>query len=101
RLVRFAVASRFGRGPSRAHAATQPSVAMNCSAYFERIFPKQASDSNLAREVGLTTLVSFEIDGAGGGQWSCRWEDGELVEIRRGLHERAVAIYRTDTATFE
>ena len=101
RLVRFAVTSRFGRDSSRADAIPRTSAATNCSAYFEQIFPKQASDSKLAREVGLTTLVSFEIHGAGGGQWSCRWEDGELVEIRRGLHERAVAIYRTDTATFE
>lgn len=101
RLVRFAVASRFGRNSSRADAIPRRSAAMNCSAYFEQIFPNQASDSQLAREIGLTTLVSFEIHGAGGGQWSCRWEDGELVEIRRGLDERAVAIYRTDTATFD
>ena len=46
-------------------------------------------------------LISFEITGVGGGQWSCRWEGGELVEIRRGLDERAVATYRTDIATFE
>ena len=101
RLVRFALANRFGRGPSPASPVGQPSVAIHCATYFERTFPEQARTSNLARAVGLSALISFEIHGAGGGQWSCRWEEGDLVEIRRGLDERAVAIYRTDTATFE
>ena len=74
---------------------------MSCSAYFEQVFPERARASSLARDIGLTTLVSFDIHGAGGGQWSCHWEAGELMYVRRGLDERAVAIYRTDTATFE
>jgi thioester reductase-like protein len=101
RLVRFAVANRFGRGPSPNGVFSQRSTAMSCSAYFEQVFPERARASSLARDIGLTTLVSFDIHGAGGGQWSCHWEAGELMYVRRGLDERAVAIYRTDTATFE
>jgi thioester reductase-like protein len=101
RLVRFAVANRFGRSPSRGGAISRPATPMSCSAYFEQTFPAQARASSLAREAGLTTLISFDIHGVGGGQWSCHWESGELVDICRGLDERAVALYRTDTTTFE
>jgi len=100
RLVRFAVASRFGRSPSRGKPVAQATSVPNCSAYFEQVFPEQARASNLARAVGLTTRISFEIHGVGGGQWSCRWEGGDLLYVRRGLDEQAVATYRTDTATF-
>ncbi len=68
--------------------------------YFEHTFPRQAQASGLARAVGLDILIAFDISGPDGGQWSCRWEHGELLDVRRGIAADAAVVYRTDVATF-
>jgi thioester reductase-like protein len=96
RLVRFAVADRWGRRPSA--RASGPGT---CAAYIEEEFPRLARRSGLARAAGLDVLISFDIRGPGGGRWSCRWERGELAYVTRGLEEQARVTYHTDVATFE
>ncbi len=68
--------------------------------YIERIFPHQARKSALARTAGLDLVVSFDIQGSGGGQWSCEWSAGELHQVGRGLSDRARVVYRLDVTTF-
>jgi thioester reductase-like protein len=100
RLIRFAVARRWGR--HRAPIA-EPDAAVNSAwaRYIETTFPRQARRSGLARAVGLDIVVGFDVRGPGGGQWSCRWERGEFRYVRRGLEEGAAVVYHTSPATFE
>jgi thioester reductase-like protein len=107
RLIRFAVADRWGRPvgqaflPAALWRARMPAPGTErCASYFEHTFPQQAQASNLARAIGLDILVAFDITGPGGGQWSCRWVRGELVEVRRGMAAGPAVTYRTDGATF-
>lgn len=57
--------------------------------YFETHLVRHASASSVARVAGLTDAVRFEIEGAGGGTWVCRYEAGRLVEVTRGAVEGA------------
>jgi thioester reductase-like protein len=103
RLIHFAQADRWGRGvpvlePRR--KTSEVSETSKVSAYFEQTFPRQARASSIARIVGLDVLVGFDVRGAGGGEWSCRWTAGELAYVRRGLEDGAVAVYRTNVPTF-
>jgi thioester reductase-like protein len=101
RLIRFAVQYRWGRGPSLVTDKLPPAGASHCADYIERIFPRQAKRSRLAREVGLDLTIGVVLRGPGGGQWSCKWVKGELIYARPGLDAEATVTYRTDTATFE
>jgi hypothetical protein len=101
RLIRFAIADQWGRAttvPSARHAEADP---RGCAHYFEQTFPQQAQSSDLARAVGLDVLVSFDIHGGPGGQWSCQWRHGEFFGVRRGLDEAAAVVYRLDVPTFQ
>jgi thioester reductase-like protein len=98
RFIRFAKEQRWGR-PLPRSVATE-SDASPCARYIEKTFPRLAQRSNLARAVGLNIVVGFDIQGRGGGQWSCRWERGELKSVRRGLEAAAQVVYHTDPATF-
>jgi hypothetical protein len=95
RLVRFAAEDRWGRylRPPRQRA-------FDCAAYIERVFPEQARITNLARELDLDVVVSLDIRGPGGGQWSCEWVRGAVQPPRQGLSAQAAATYLLDTATF-
>jgi thioester reductase-like protein len=102
RLIRFAAASRWGRGPRQVAAARSSAEApWNCGQYIEQIFPNQARRSRLAREAGLDLTVGIDLRGPGGGQWSCKWRQGELVYAKSGLEKDATVTYHTDTATFD
>jgi len=102
RLIRFAIADGWGRARSRAadDSACQARQLL-CATYIEQVFPRQARQSPLARLAGLNLMVALDIRGPGGGQWSCRWINGELSCISRGLEPGAELTYHTDTATFE
>jgi thioester reductase-like protein len=104
RLIRFAVANRWGRGRRQASEldARDPNAhpPAGCAEYIEQVFPRQARQSNLAREAGLDLVIGLDIQGPGGGQWSSKWVRGELIYAGRGLEEDAAVIYRTDAATF-
>src|SRR5262249_10014029 len=69
--------------------------------YVERTFPRRAQQSRLARAARLDLLVGLDVRGPGGGQWSCRWMQGELAYVRRGLEEGASVVYHTDPETFD
>jgi len=103
RLIRFAVAKRWGRERKKGSGTiyAKPSLPSSCAEYIERVFPRQARRSRLAREAGLDLTVSIDIRGPGGGQWSCSWRQGELIWVRRGLEDGAAVTYHTDTATFQ
>jgi hypothetical protein len=107
RLIRFARADRWGRrtappprpcplvGRGKAEQAD-----LDCADYVERFLPAAAARSVLARVAELTLTVGLEVSGPGGGQWSCRWEEGDLTHVRRGAADEAAVVYRTDARTF-
>jgi len=102
RLIRFAMANRWGRTPPRTtEARLRPSNCASCAEYIEQVFPKQARRSRLAREAGLDLTVCIDLRGPGGGQWSCKWRQGELIYAKSGLEDGAAVTYHTDTATFQ
>jgi thioester reductase-like protein len=102
RLIRFAAANRWGRTPRQTTEVRQrPVTASRCAEYIEQVFPKQARRSRLAREAGLDLTVCIDLWGPDGGQWSCRWKQGELIYARSGLDSDAAATYHSDTATFD
>jgi thioester reductase-like protein len=96
RLIRFAVARRWGRGPTADSAA--PS---RCAEYIEQVFPRQARRSGLARQMRLDVTINVDVRGPGGGQWACKWTAGELVWVHRGFDVKAQVTYHTDTTTFD
>jgi hypothetical protein len=101
RLIRFAVAHRWGRvaRPTKGtQAAANPSL---CAKFIEELLPQKAQQSQLAKEARLNLTVSIDLNGPGGGQWSCRWTDGELVGVSRGQDPQAAVVYHSDAATFE
>jgi len=96
RLFRFAEDANWG------HRTRRPAPSESaCADYIERTFPQQARQSRLAQAAGLDLVVAFDVRGAGGGQWSCEWVEGEFREVRRGLSDRARVVYHLDTQTFE
>ena len=99
RLIRYAVADRWGRrGPRQARETA--AVPSPCARYVEEIFPQQARRSRIAHAAGLHLAVGLDVAGPGGGQWSCRWAGGELTYVARGLEAQADVTYHTDADTF-
>jgi thioester reductase-like protein len=96
RMVRFAVAHRWGRAD---RAGTADRARGDCADYLERFFPSAARRSVLAR-IPLTVTVGLDIHGPGGGRWHCRWAAGELQPVRRTADAGADVTYRMDVATF-
>jgi thioester reductase-like protein len=98
RLIQFAETDQWGRAPMPCPAG--PAPGLDCAHYMETFFPAQAPRSPLARAAALDLTIALDIRGQGGGQWSCRWAQGELAGVCRGLDARAEVTYRTDVATF-
>jgi len=48
----------------------------------------------------LHVTVGLEVAGPGGGQWSCRWQHSQLVEVRPGHAAHADVRYRMNADTF-
>jgi thioester reductase-like protein len=93
RLVRFAVADRWGRGQRPpAHAA------LDCARYVEEFFPEAVRRSALAG-LPLDVSVGLDVQGPGGGQWTCRWVAGQMTGVYRGAGAADV-VYRMNPATF-
>jgi thioester reductase-like protein len=101
RLIRFALGQRWGRriAPRPSHRSS--SEESGRVEYIEKTFPRLARQSRLFRQATLTVTVALDLRGPGGGQWSCKWRQGELVSLSRGLEEQAETIYHTDTTTFD
>jgi nucleoside-diphosphate-sugar epimerase len=96
RLIRFAVADRWGRaGRTQAGGG----AATSCAAYVERFFPESVRRSSLAR-LPLDVTVGLDVRGSGGGRWSCRLVRGESI-IWHGLAGGAEVVFRMDVPTFE
>jgi thioester reductase-like protein len=96
RIIRFAVADRWGR-PDRRRARN---IGVDCARYVERFFPEAVRRSTLAG-IPLDVIVALAVTGPGGGQWSFRWAGGNLISVERGRESDAEVIYRMDVATFE
>jgi thioester reductase-like protein len=94
RLIRFAVADRWGRA-SRQRGRPR----INCAEYVERFFPAAAAGSTLA-QLALDVDVGLDVRGAGGGLWTVRFRPQQAASVRRGGVARAAIVYRTDVATF-
>jgi hypothetical protein len=96
RLVRFAVAHGWGRTN---RGGTDDRPRRDCAEYLETFFPDAARQSVLAR-IPLTVTVGLDIRGPGGGQWLCRWADGELLTVGRAACTIADVTYQMDVSTF-
>ncbi|MEI7855110.1 MAG: SDR family oxidoreductase [Planctomycetota bacterium] len=101
-LINYGLASRWGRGnrrwPKINIKETQDSFFSN---YLENIFPQQVHQSQLAFRVGLDLTVCLKLNGESGGEWICKWENGTLVHVVKGLDESAVVTFHTDTENFK
>jgi thioester reductase-like protein len=95
RLIRFAKAAGWGRSDQA--ASGRPAV--DCADFIERFFPAAARQSALAR-IPLDVTVALDVGGPDGGCWTCRWENGDLVEVRRGRAADAHVAFRLDVPTF-
>jgi hypothetical protein len=96
RLFEFAKRNQWG--------AEQPSPGESewndCRQYVEDTFPKLARRSALGRRIELEVAVGIDVRGSTGGQWTLRWEAGELVSIQLGLEADVNVVYRMDAGTF-
>ena len=102
RLIHFAVTNQWGRKPRRtSEIVSSHHTQSQCSEYIEITFPQQARKSKLGRRAGLDLTVCIDVKGTGGGQWACKWSDGELVYARRGLEIGAAVTYHMDASTFD
>jgi thioester reductase-like protein len=97
RLIRFGRADGWGR---RRTTRTERCRDLDCSHYLESFLPENAPRSVLSRLVALNLTVAVEVRGPGGGRWSCRWIDGQLADVERGLTSAAAVTYRTDVDAF-
>jgi nucleoside-diphosphate-sugar epimerase/putative sterol carrier protein len=99
RLIRFAVAGNWGRVP-RLKDNPSTSTAWSCAHYIEHVFPAQAAQSRLGREAGLDLAIGIDVHGAAGGQWTCKWREGEFLYARQGRGPDVTLTYHTDARTF-
>jgi hypothetical protein len=95
RLIRFAVAHNWGRSRGR-----NPSRSIDCAPYVERFFPQAVRRSTLAR-VPVDVTVGLEVSGTGGGRWSFRCADGDILWLRRWARAGADVVYRMDVPSFQ
>jgi nucleoside-diphosphate-sugar epimerase len=96
RLMRFAVDDRWGRERRRRPVRT---AEIDCAHYVEEFFPQAVQRSTLT-QVPLDVTVGLDVNGPDGGQWTCRWAEGKVVNLQRGRDGPAEVVYRLDTATF-
>ena len=55
----------------------------------------------MARTAGLDVVVSLDVRGPGGGQWTFGWSGGDLVFVESGVERPADVVYRTDPTAFD
>lgn len=84
RLIRYAT-SAWARQetPQRGDAA-------HFADYFERFLPRHVPLSQVARMTGLSLAMRFIIDDVPGAQWACRFDRGQLADVKHGpnsIHE--------------
>jgi thioester reductase-like protein len=101
RLVVFARDNRWGRNRCARSAPVESESRFDCRRYIEQTFPEAAQQSSLARTIGLEVVVSLDVHGPTGGQWTLSWIKGELAEVRCGLTGNADVLYRFASTTFE
>jgi len=97
------MADGWGRRVTRSNGRFQIGLhdTSPCVRYVEQIFPRQARRSPLAREAGLDIVISLDVCGPGGGQWTCQWVQGELIHVKKGLQADVEVTYHTDTDSFQ
>ncbi len=99
RFIEFGAADQWGKKRRGRPAASRPQR-FNCRRYLEEEFPAAARRSSVVRPVDLNVEVALDIRGAGGGEWTLGWVDGELAFVRPSLEKQVAVVYRTDPATF-
>ncbi len=104
RLLRFAQEDNWGREANRLRMLpgkrSQAAHTLNLAHYLESVLPEQVRQSPVARALPCGLLFVLDINGPGGGQWTCRCGD-RVIHVQRGLDPSAVLTYRMDTSTFE
>jgi len=104
RLIGYAVADGWGRSrhPERDRPVPVAKLhRIDPRQYIEEIFPQAARQSPLAQAAGLNVVVALDVQGPEGGQWTCRWVEGELAFVRPGLDKVADVLYRMTPAALE
>jgi thioester reductase-like protein len=95
RLIRFAMADRWGRR----REATSTTAIFDCALYLEEFFPAAVQRSTLAA-LPLDVTVGLDVRGPGGGRWTCRFTDGQPPLIVRACVQLPEVVYRLDAGTF-
>jgi len=102
RLIRYAHTCQWGRKSIPALDLNRDTQAIAaCAAYYERFLPDHVSQSQIAKSAAINTTVRFIIEDIPNGQWVCRFDMGQLVEVHRGSNALCEQIaYRTTLDAF-
>lgn len=72
-----------------------------CARYFESFLPSRVARSQVAEMTAVSATVRFVIEDEPNGEWTCRFERGALMEVRRGKNGvREDFGYRTSRDVF-
>ena len=85
RLIRFATHAWAGH-----ETPHQRGDAAQFADYFERFLPRSVPLSRVAQMTGLSLAMRFVIEDVPGAQWVCRFERGQLADVKHGpnsIHE--------------
>jgi len=102
RLLDYAQHSRWGRGDVDVVAEVKADDDDSLyDTYFTTYLPDRVARSKIARMTGLTVTMRFVLEDVPNGQWSCRFERGELTAVHRGEnHFKEDFCYRTRSDVF-
>jgi hypothetical protein len=95
RLLHFAQENNWGRERTRGHAAQT----LDLAHYLEQVLPMQVRQSPVARALPRGLCFAIDLDGPGGGQWTCCCADRAL-HVQRGFDSEAALTYSMDASTF-
>lgn len=96
RLLRFAQEDNWGRERMRG----KPVWTLDPAHYLECVLPEQVHQSPVSSALPRGLLFAVDINGPGGGQWSCCCGD-RAISVQRCLNPSATLTYRMDASTFE
>jgi len=103
RLLHFAQQDNWGRGRARDQVASERSCASasnDLAHYLERVLPEQVHQSPVAHALPRGLRFAIDLNGPGGGQWTCYCGD-RSIRVQRGRDLGAALTYRMDAPTFE
>jgi len=95
RLLKFAEANQWGGLKAARHGPGFP-----CDWYLRHFLIDRAPRSRLRQVSSLTLTVGLQLDGPGGGVWTCRFRGGELQDVTSDTTTGADVVFAGDSSTF-